>query len=301
MLRPLLDAGRICARGTACRRPGRIRLCAVVMLAALGFAVAFAASPVRGQTPSDVDTMRILNAAALPGDTVAVDFYLRNTNVLAGYNFRLRYDPTRIEPLCDTNFDWPDPTISVEAEQLRGNVFEVFGGNVGAPGVLTFMAVDFLRGQGPFFLPGGGVAVRMHWRVLPDAPPESTTIGFENDPSYPQSFNTTVDFAGLTLRRPVLESGVFEILTCSCGSEGDLNDDGIPFEIADVYRLIDYTFTNATALIKDPSCRHRNRGELTCDGVVDVRDVVRMILIMAGMRQPTCDPCACNPYPSGCP
>jgi len=301
MLRPPLgvegrdaDAEAYCQFGRFCR-------CALILLTALGMMGSFLALPAVGQTPSDADTMRILNAAALPGDTVAVSFYLRNVNVLSGYNFRLRYNPTLIEPLTDTTIFGTDSTIWVEAQQLRGTGFEVFGGNVRSPGLMTFVAVDIDHMVGTIFLPGGGAAVRMRWRVLPGAPTETTTIDFENDPIFPQSWNTIVDFEGGNFKRPVLVSGLFEILTCSCGSQGDINDNGISYEIGDVISLIDYTFNNAPAPPKDASCYHVNRGEITCDAVVDVRDVVRMICIIAGMRPPTCDPCACNPYPSGCP
>jgi hypothetical protein len=259
------------------------------------------ALPAQGQTLSDVDTMRIVDVSALPGDTVAVDFYLRNAIVLGGYNFRLRYDPFVIEPLTDTAIVGGETTLVVEAQQLRGTGFEIFGGNVRSPGVLTIMAAELRLLPGTLFLPGSGVAVRMRWRVLPGAPAESTTIDFENDPVMPQSWNTIADIAGLNFRRPVLVSGLFEILTCACGSQGDINDNGIGFEMQDVMSLISYAFQNAPAPPKDASCYHVNRGEITCDGVVDVMDVVEMIDIMVGLRLPTCDPCACSPYPGGCP
>ena len=280
---------------------GPLRTCAATVLmvfVTLGLALA---TPTLGQTPSDADTMRILDAVALPGDTVAIDFYLRNTIVLGGYNFRLRYDPFVIDPLTDTAISGVETTLVVEAQQLRGTGFEFFGGNVRSPGVITFWASELRLLPGTLFLPGGGVAVRMRWRVLPGAPAESTTIVFANDSVFPQSWNTIGDIDGFNFRRPVLVSSLFEILACACGSQGDINDNGISFEMQDVMSLISYAFKNAPAPPKDASCYHVNRGEITCDGVVDVMDVVEMIDIMTGLRPPTCDPCACSPYPGGCP
>jgi hypothetical protein len=245
--------------------------------------------------------MRILDAAALPGDTVAIDFFLRNTIVLGGYSFRLRYDPLAIEPLTDTTIIGVETTLVVEAQQLRGTGFEFFGGNVRSPGVITFWASELRLRPGTLFLPGSGVAARMRWRVLPGAPAESTTIDFENDPVFPQSWNTIADIDGLNFRRPVLVSGRFEILTCACGSQGDINDNGISYEMADAVFLISYAFSGAPAPLKDASCYHVNRGEITCDGVVDVMDVVEMIDVIVGLHPPTCDPCSCSPYPGGCP
>lgn len=258
-------------------------------------------SPTLCQTPSDLDTMRILNTGALPGDTVAVQFYLRNVIVVGGYNFRLRYDPSLVEPLTDTSIYATDTIIRIEAEQLRGNGFEVFDGGVGSPGILTFVAVDYDLSTGTIFLPGRGVALRMRWRVLPGASAASTTIEFENDPVWPQIFNTMSDIEGNNYRRPVLVPGLFKILACACRSQGDVNNNGISYELGDIIPLISYAFENAPAPPKDASCRHANRGEITCDGIVDVMDVVRMINVLAGRSAPNCDPCACFAYPAVCP
>jgi hypothetical protein len=277
---------------------GRASWCLTV-LGTLGLMV----SPAWCQTPSTLDTMRIVVAAALPGDTVAVDLYLRNVDTLGGYTVRLRYDPSLIEPLTDTTIIRTDTSISVAAQQLRGTPFESFGGIVRSPGEMVLAAFDLSPASQPlgtYFLPGRGVAARFRWRVLPSATPQVTSIYFENDSVFPQSFNTMADISGLIFKRPVLIPGSLTILTCGCPYEGDVNNNGISYELGDVVSLISYTFENAPAPLKDASCRHRNRGEITCDGVVDVMDVVRMMNILAGRSVPTCDPCACSPYPSGC-
>jgi len=273
-----------------------------MVLIILGFALA---SPTLCQTPSDADTMRILDAAALPGDTVVIDFFLRNVNVLGAYNFRLRYDPSLIEPLTDTILFDTATIFEVEIQELRGTSFEAFGGHIRSTGIMVFSAFDLAHApfspDTTFYLPGRAVAVRLRWRALPSATPQVTSIDFENDPVFPQSYNTLTDISGSNFKRPALIPGSFTILTCHCPSQGDVNNNGFGYEISDAIALIGYSFSGAPAPPKDASCYHENRGEINCDGVVDVMDVVEMIDVMAGVSAPTCDPCACTPYPSGCP
>jgi hypothetical protein len=249
--------------------------------------------------------MRILDVAALPGDTMVIDFFLRNVDVLAGYTFRLRYDPSLIEPLTDTTLVGNDTAYWVEAQQLRGTSCETFGGAVRSPGEMVFGAFDLMHApQSPdttFFLPGRGVAARLRWRVLPSVTPQMTSIYFENDPVFPQSWNTLVDTSGLIFRRPVLLSGTVTIPQCLCMWHGDLNSDGMGYTIADAVLLIDYMFVNGPAPSRDYSCPRVGRGDMNCDGIVDVIDLVWLLDVGFGSQTLPCNPCVCTPHPGGCP
>ncbi|MBI5867444.1 MAG: hypothetical protein HZB43_04015 [candidate division Zixibacteria bacterium] len=269
--------------------------CGVAVLLTTCVLALFHAPSASGQTPSDADTMRILNAGGLPGDTVIIEFFLRNSIVLGGYAFRVRYDPTLIEPLTDTVVFDTTPKFTTEIESIRGTCFEAYGGRVVASGVMTFAAVDFMHApfssDTTFYLPGRAVALRMLWRVLPGTTPQVTPIFFENDPVFPQTWNTIGDLSGVLLKRPVLIPGDFSILAPNCSWQGDVNDNGLPYEVGDVVRLISYAFAGGASPLKDPSCARVNRGDITCDGLVDVFDVVTMCDIMAGVLQPGPDRC----------
>jgi len=180
-------------------------LVAVVAFAPSGFA----------QTPSTVDTMRILNvASAHPGDTFNLDLYFRNVDSLGGYTFRLAFDPTLIGPLTDTlDHAAPYDTINVEITRLHPPTdgpgeTRIFNASLPSSGVLTGVYADFNLIPSKLFFPSGAVAVRIRFHVLPSAAAGQTTIvSFENDPTFPSSFNTFSDWQSLYFKRPTLVSG----------------------------------------------------------------------------------------------
>jgi len=88
--------------------------------------------------------------------------------------------------------------------------------------------------------------------------------------------------------------------TCSCLSHGDVEPDGVP-DVFDIVTLIDYVFSGAAQPLKDPACPHVDRGDVNCSGYDDVLDVVWLIDYVFSSGTPPCNPCACNPYPAGCP
>ena len=59
--------------------------------------------------------------------------------------------------------------------------------------------------------------------------------------------------------------------------------------------------TTFDPLTIDPQCPHVNRGDVNCDGINNVQDVVYLIdYVFRGGIEP-CDPCLCFSYPSSCP
>ncbi len=272
-----------------------IHKCGVAVLIAIGVLGLICAPSANGQTPSEADTMRILDTGGLPGDTVIIEFFLRNSIVLGAYTFRVRYDPTLIEPLTDTVVFDTTLKFTTEIESIRGTCFEAYGGRVVAPGAMTFVAVDLVHApqssDTTFYLPSRAVALRMWWRVFPGATPQATPIVFENDSLFPQAFNTVSDLSGILFKRPVLIPGSFAILSPDCSHQADINGNSVAYEVGDAVALISYAFSGGAAPPKDPSCARVNRGDITCDGLVDVFDVITMCDIITGAVQPGPDHC----------
>ncbi len=90
-------------------------------------------------------------------------------------------------------------------------------------------------------------------------------------------------------------------LPCDCTSHGDLaGGDGV-IDVFDIVAVIDYVFRGAPEPKRDLVCTHLNRGDLNCDAINDILDVVRGVDIALRNGAPPCQPCACPPYPAVCP
>ncbi|MEW5701503.1 MAG: cohesin domain-containing protein [Candidatus Zixiibacteriota bacterium] len=176
--------------------------------------------PAQAQTPSILDTLRIINATAAVGDTFDVDVYLRNVDSLGSFTFRIVYNTALIEPLTDTSA--VGDTVKIELQALRGaTIWENFGASFGGAGVITFVAVNWDIGVDAF-MPGAGATARMQFRVLPTATAQVTTIDFENDPNYPAAYNTITDAWASVFKRPVLTNG--SVTITEGGGPGPGND-----------------------------------------------------------------------------
>jgi hypothetical protein len=155
---------------------------------------------------------------------------------------------------------------------------------------MFFLAVDFDLDTNNLFLAGTGVAMRMQWRVKPSAIPQTTIIFFENDPVFPQSFNTFSDIWGLIFKRPVLKTGIFTIAgsPCDCPFQGDIEPDGF-ITAVDLGSCVDILF-DGDPDVQEPACL-TTRFDLDCDGFTTALDL-SMITdhIFAGGPGP-CDPC----------
>ncbi|MEW5702759.1 MAG: thrombospondin type 3 repeat-containing protein [Candidatus Zixiibacteriota bacterium] len=89
-----------------------------------------------------------------------------------------------------------------------------------------------------------------------------------------------------------------------CICHGDPVCDGAA-NVQDVVATVGVAFRGVSPTL-DPSCSHSpgGRTDLNCDGVATVIDVVRMVDVAFRGVDPgaqICNPCACNPYPTGCP
>ena len=176
----------------------------VVGVVVLGFTPAAEA-----QTPSILDTIRALSVTNVQvNDTFNIDFYLKNVDTVGAFNFRMTYDIALIQPLTDTFVSGIDTTIGAEISSLRTNSFETFSAGLPAPGVITFLAVDFdYFPPSTLYAPQAGSIVRTRWRVKTGAAAGTTPLNFVNDPTFPSSFNTLTDYQADIFKRPTMVNG----------------------------------------------------------------------------------------------
>jgi len=189
-----------------------VRRLSVALLLLLPFL--FAGSPAQAQTPSLLDTFRIVNTTAPLGDTFDLEFYIRNVDTIGAYTMRFRYDPTAIEP-CTTRSGGNLNIVATRlhrpfVDQCSGTSF-MFNGSIPSTGVATCVFTDMCLSTVDAYFPSRGIAVRMQWRVTPGATPQTTAITFEEDPNYPPSYNTMTDMWGGNFKRPVETNGAVTI------------------------------------------------------------------------------------------
>ncbi len=96
--------------------------------------------------------------------------------------------------------------------------------------------------------------------------------------------------------------GIGDACDCSCPCHGDPACDGF-IDITDVVATVGVAFRGHTPL-SAPQCNNLPGGDtdLNCNGGTDVVDVVIIVgVAFRGQPENFCEPCACNPYPTGCP
>lgn len=98
------------------------------------------------------------------------------------------------------------------------------------------------------------------------------------------------------------QDGIGDMCDCLCPCHGDPACDG-QIDITDVVVTIGIAF-RGSASIFDPTCNHTPGGstDLDCSGSTDIVDVVTIVgVAFRGQQMQFCNPCDCNPYPTGCP
>lgn len=121
--------------------------------------------------------------------------------------------------------------------------------------------------------------------------------------------SSTVDFMASVLRDTANADiphstaiGAVVTTTCCCRFQGDLDSSGT-FDIIDVVSLVEYIFRAGPVPFQDAGCPE-HRGEITCDQTPNVIDIIELIEVTFRGGDPDfhiCNPCNCDPYPTGCP
>jgi hypothetical protein len=120
---------------------------------------------------------------------------------------------------------------------------------------------------------------------------------------------TPVGFGRSVLRNsdnqdiPHTTAGAMVQTRCCCRFQGDLDTNGVFSNIQDVVLLVDYIFRHGAVPPADPACP-THRGELNCDEIPNIVDVVRIVEVAFRSGDPKiwiCNPCSCAPYPANCP
>ena len=248
-------------------------------------------------TPSPIDSLRILNQFGMAGDTIAIDIYLRNVDTVGAFDFRLRYDPAVITPVTE-----PTPAYGnvypVTSLLLRGNgILDFANGAVIEPGVMTYEAADFDH-SGPAFLLGSGPTVRTYWHILPGVTDTVTAIAFENDPDWPQTYNTIANLGANVWKRPTLVRGLVRIIPdgCACPTQSDFDFSGF-VDPLDLNELIDIVFGFSSPIGPNPNCPNE-QSDFNADGFTDPVDLNAMIDYLFYKGPPPCNPC--NPVQGSC-
>ena len=79
---------------------------------------------------------------------------------------------------------------------------------------------------------------------------------------------------------------------CDCMKMGDLNSNGIAWEIADLIHMINYAFRGGPEPPSDPDCPLINRADFNCDDRINLLDIVMTArYIYTYPSVPPCDPC----------
>lgn len=153
-------------------------------------------APARSSTIySEVDTMYVLDAYGLPGETVEVSLRMVNTVAIEGMYHRIVYDSTLLVV---------DSAYCID----RGCNLEAFTDTIPEPGVLQILAVTYNSTLIPV---GADAVIKISFSVKPTATPGTITpIEFENQP--PLFINSWSDTLGTNLIIPQLVPGNFSIL-----------------------------------------------------------------------------------------
>ena len=87
-----------------------------------------------------------------------------------------------------------------------------------------------------------------------------------------------------------------EPAVCDCPHQGDLNGDSL-YDVRDLLRVIVIVNYDSTDVV-DVACPHVGRSDVNCDCVVDMIDVYYLMDFVFKNGPPPCDPCEPR---KGCP
>ncbi|MBD3298046.1 MAG: hypothetical protein GF341_05270 [candidate division Zixibacteria bacterium] len=238
-----------------------------------------------GAIPSIDDTLLIPDISVGPDDVFDVEVELTNVDTLGAVSFRLRFNPSFMMPVGTAT----DSTFDVDVELLRdvGNDWAVSAAMV-EPGVITGAVLSF-DPVNAVLLPGSGPTIRLQFQAFHGSAGQSSPLTFESDPLFPDAYNTLADITGTIWKHPTLVNGLITVTGAQVGERGDINLNGLPYEISDALILSRF-FTYGFDVFppSDPHLAYA-ASDINCDtlpgGLVDL---TYMLGIFVGNLQP-CD------------
>jgi len=165
-------------------------------------------SSTRAQIINTSDTLKVISASGNRGDSArVVSIYLRNIEAIAGFQLRVVYDPTYLEP---NSQQFVNPTPSHRAYPFYNpDNGAIYAADISVPGEVTFVAVRLFT---PVQIdPGAGSIVDLLFNVKGTAPDGNTLIQLANSQDSIK-INALTDLSG-NLILPVLRDGTFTVGT----------------------------------------------------------------------------------------
>ncbi len=213
---------------------------------------------------------------AFPGEVVSLPVSLKNRQPVSGFSLELHYDASVMT------------FISARTDSARVSSFESFTFLTGvpSPGDLLFRGVADLpdssltaplpAGDGPLFYLNFFVSSQntLAGLFLP--------VGFNFGPFDPVVNNTLTDATGATITSDsiVFSNGGVKVKNQSSITRGDINLNGVPFEVGDALRFTNYFINPVTFGF---NAEQFANSDINSDGIVaSVADFVTLLSIVVG-------------------
>lgn len=207
---------------------------------------------------------------------------------------------------------WGTTDIQIDSVSLVGSRWgSVVDGDSG-----VFVSTDGLVGSVPtgvhhniaflpytrLLAPGNGPVCVIHWsRTVPPLPASMIDVDSATTTSGTMTVNSLLfGFSAQPSGNfvPAFGPGEIAVVPCDCPWQSDYDQNGF-IDATDLAFMIDLVFFGGDDPM-DLSCV-TTRGDFDCNGFSDATDLAFAIdHIFFGGAGP-CDPCACSPFPSGCP
>ncbi len=221
--------------------------------------------------------LSIGNISALPGSTISLPVSLENpgrTSTVGGFEILVNWNTTAL-------------TLNGITRGGRTGSFEYFRVNNGDAGEGTSRITgiaDIRNGVvSPPLQPGNGPIFFLEFSVSPD----ESMIGVDLPVIFlnlDQTDNTLSDSTGYLLVHPNLTNGLVSIIGPDDFITGDINLNGVPYEIADVVLYVNHLTDNIGFPFNPIQVE---ASDVNADGIPEtVADLVYLINIVAGIIQP---------------
>ncbi len=257
------------------------------------------------------DTVAILSAFAMPGDTVDISFYFKNDSILSAFSLLYEFDTSLLEPVLfhDTIIDCNGPTCDTTitffiwtsqfTRAIEGGLNTLGLYQEDLPNLARVVAVPFGIDIDSVQA-GADVLCIQRFIVKPNAQlgcfgtfdfVTFTISGIDSTVFPPDTFTSFCkinEWAVIHEDFPVewipsRSAGIFRVGNTAEIACGDANGDG-SFNVADVTFLIARIFTGGP----EP-CPTAGLGDVNCDGKVNIIDVTYIIAtIFSGGPLPCC-------------